>query len=365
MATLFSDNFNRADGDSLGSDWAERGDDFDIASNQVVAGTTTSQIGHFYHATAAYGTPDYAVQADYAGNVAGDFGGLLGRRTNGAGVEFTGYAVFINRTDGDVYIYKRTTGFFNLNIFPAAFTGAGTPRTLRLEMEGSAIRAYVNGGAAGSTSDGGITAVGDSGGTNYGTSWDNWLVESFGAAGPIQGAASVALPLVQVSAAGAVALRGAAAITLPLVTVTAAGTVELQGAASLTLPKVQVSAAGSVAIRGEGAVTLPLVTLAAVGGAPAVIAEASVTLPLVVVTAAGAVPGAGGAAAIVLPRLTLAAAGGAMVVGEAAILLPLVTVTGSNVPTLVLETIDRDLEFTRSIGRDLEFARELTLTLKF
>ena len=30
MATIFSDDFNRADADSLGGDWTERGADFDI-----------------------------------------------------------------------------------------------------------------------------------------------------------------------------------------------------------------------------------------------------------------------------------------------------------------------------------------------
>lgn len=168
------------------------------------------------------------------------------------------------------------------------------------------------------------------------------LVHFTSAAGPITGDASISLPLVTLSAAGALALQGAASISLPLVTVSAAGAVAVQGAAALTLPLVQVSAVGSLAVQGEAAISLPLVQTSGAGGG---------------------VVGIAGDASLILPAVTISATGTLAIQGAAAIVLPMIRITASEAPPVEADYLTGRLTVRPALTGRLTVRPTLTGTL--
>lgn len=192
MAILFQDDFNRADAGSLGADWGTRGTAaFGIVSNRAQRNDFVGDQNHCaYHATAAYGTADYAVQAVHHTRAVGggEFSGLLGRRVDYSTADSDCYSLFLQQGGGGAaHLYRRVSGSYSLLVSSSGFSvPLDTDFLLRLEMEGTALRGYVDGVLRVSTTDANITAEGDAGLQLYGLQWDDFVVEDFASGGSAQ-----------------------------------------------------------------------------------------------------------------------------------------------------------------------------------
>lgn len=187
--TLFSDDFNRADNDLLGGNWVERGAagvDFDIVTNRVeIIGLPNNENSVVYN-PAGISSADYTVQAvvnPISGNA---FSGVGGRRVHFGASDSDGYAAFINQNSGKLHLYKRVSGTWTeLGSFITTIT-AGVDYTVKLSMQGTTIKAFLDGVERISVTDSALSAAGDAcinGGQGgpVGTRWDDFLVEDFGA----------------------------------------------------------------------------------------------------------------------------------------------------------------------------------------
>lgn len=191
MANLFSDDFNRAN-EELGasSDWTERGPsgdvDYDIVSNQVstVVAKAASDAICAHISTTPITTADYSVQVEADGSGGGQFYGPVGRRANNGANDSDGYfALRHNTTTDDYRLYKRVSGSWTQlgSSYTAAIPGN---ETLKLEMNGSTIKAFLDGTERHSQTDTSLSASGDcgisdaTGGTDHsGVVWDNFTAD--------------------------------------------------------------------------------------------------------------------------------------------------------------------------------------------
>ena len=187
----YTDNFNRADG-ALGSGWLDNGA-FAIASNRL----TRQPGGGSDHATFTQdvGSSDMFVEADlYTGGAAqagGDNGYVCIQARNDGGVGQNAYLGFYNPTgDGgfaSTWQIGKVQGGGYSDVAVADATGVGYPpqgSKLRLEVEGSTIRLYLDGALKVTTTDTSITTGNYAGvNTNYVspvTGYDNFRVGLLG-----------------------------------------------------------------------------------------------------------------------------------------------------------------------------------------
>lgn len=193
MANLFSDDFNRAN-EELGAsaDWTERGPagdvDYDVVSNQVntvVAKAADDAV--CAHIDSSYiTTADYTVEVEANSSGGGLFYGPVGRRVDYSTNDSDGYFAlrFENGGSDDYRLYKRVSGSWTQlgSSYSAAITGT---ETLKLEMDGSDISAYLDGTLRiGPITDTALTASGDcgisdaTGGSDHsGAVWDNFTAD--------------------------------------------------------------------------------------------------------------------------------------------------------------------------------------------
>lgn len=141
MPTMeFSDNFNRADNDSLGANWNERAGDADIVSNQLkIISSNDATV------TQALSDTDQYCQVVWKAIPTSSRPGLLLRCSSDYA---TAYQAQFRSSNGDVLFYKRTGGS-NTSIHDGTETVTyATNDVLRFECEtvGSdvVLRAYVN-----------------------------------------------------------------------------------------------------------------------------------------------------------------------------------------------------------------------------
>ena len=171
MANIFSDNFNRVDSPTLGSNWTPVTGTFEIVSNQAKLTVNPSE-GLAKHSAANYSTADYTVESVVNTDTFGGAAGVAGR---------------INGTS--YYGVIAGAGFLRLNRYPGlnqlgyATTSTTGQRTLKLKMEGSAIKAFIDGIELISATDTVITGAGVAGLTTLGAVgaslalWDNFTVD--------------------------------------------------------------------------------------------------------------------------------------------------------------------------------------------
>ncbi|MDQ1307664.1 MAG: hypothetical protein QG671_3497 [Actinomycetota bacterium] len=181
MATLFSDNFDRADSTTLGGNWVENYGDWRIASNKL---TSTAAGDNICSNTTALGTAAYQVEAVIGYTPASDGGpGICGRL-----VDINNFYLLhlppsgVARTN----LYKKVSGGWTL-------LGTGTivlvgGETFKLSMNGTAIKVYVNGVEDISATDSAFGSEGHPGsriynGSSSSQTLDNYAVYDFAAAG--------------------------------------------------------------------------------------------------------------------------------------------------------------------------------------
>lgn len=139
MATR-TDTFDRANSSNIGTDWAEDVGDVSIASNNLVRGSGANYAKTRWVGT-ALDSNDYYVEvvarsADSANGV-----GPAARCVTSATNTYYGYIIF----GGDAaYLVRITAGGEAILDTGSAIT-ASTNYTLRLEVDGSTIRGYLNG----------------------------------------------------------------------------------------------------------------------------------------------------------------------------------------------------------------------------
>lgn len=190
MATIFSDNFNRADSDSLGANWTERGADFDIDTNEVVipnGGNTGAGYSAAYDSGSTYGSADYSVQAEVKNDSGGSYVGVCGRRVNFSTDDSDAYFATIRPSSGRVRLFRRQSGaVISIATTDAETINAATFYLVKLDMSGTTIKEFIDGGEILSVTNSDISAAGDAGlmvsGGDLTMHWDDFLSEDAGAA---------------------------------------------------------------------------------------------------------------------------------------------------------------------------------------
>jgi hypothetical protein len=152
--TLFSDNFNRGNNSSLGTNWQERSGNFSINSQTLVNSTSGTSVALVNNKTAA----DVVLTADV--NLATtanerDAGVVARHSGNGAGSQY--YAGLAYRS-GRYYseIWESTNGSWTrLSQVQVASNGTAS---LRFEVIGTSLKLYVNGVLRNSVTDATLTS---------------------------------------------------------------------------------------------------------------------------------------------------------------------------------------------------------------
>lgn len=173
MAKSYSDDFNRADNDSLGSPWTEVNGDIDISSQTVIA-------------TSSLSTARYDADLDSDGHYAElDVVSMSGTQAGGPMVRFSSSAnsgvVFYIRSDTNQYrVFRVTNGSLTQLGSTTSEATPSQPFTARLTIDtDDNITASINGVAKVSTSD--ATWAGNTRGGMYINSpspaFDNWKAE--------------------------------------------------------------------------------------------------------------------------------------------------------------------------------------------
>ncbi len=178
MATLFSDDFNRSNSTTLGGNWSEASGDWSITSNKL----TTASSGGLAVNTTSLSTADYKVKA--VCQSPGDSGGsgLIARYADSSNY----YLAQLSYESNDVQIYKNVSGFTLLSSNGLTLNSA-TDYDVRFEVEGTALRLYVDDALITDTTDSALSAEGDFGARRGGggdsQTWDDFVVEDFAAGG--------------------------------------------------------------------------------------------------------------------------------------------------------------------------------------
>jgi hypothetical protein len=176
--TPVTDNFNRANNNSLGANWTESEDGsaarISINTNQLILGDN-SDVGIARYTGVSWGPNQYS-QLKFVSRLGGPCGGPA-VRMSGTYDSFTGYVAYNSATD--IYIYKfvaqdlpTSGGGTELATAPCVIPANGL---LRIEAFETTISVYVDGYLRLQTTDSDI-ATGDAGvvANGWGTTWDDW-----------------------------------------------------------------------------------------------------------------------------------------------------------------------------------------------
>lgn len=147
----YTDNFDRANG-AVGSPWVGG---WAVSSNKAIRSTGTE----FCLYSQDLGSPDHYNEVDvYVASF-----GVINVRRQSDNTNKTGYLAYINPSNGHAIIARNNPGFTILvegtDVYETnVVSGIGTStHRLRLEVEGTAIRFYIDGALALSTTDSAVT----------------------------------------------------------------------------------------------------------------------------------------------------------------------------------------------------------------
>lgn len=159
-ATLVSDNFDRADSDTFGTDWTEQKGDWDIVSNKgshvTDSGTGGEDVAIFNTALGANPDADYEVEAIVRLTSTGGLG-VYARWTDDSNHYFN----YLNTVSQNFQMYKKVSGTYTqLGSTYSAGQSTDTDYTIKLSAIGSALKSYQDGVERISATDTAITATG-------------------------------------------------------------------------------------------------------------------------------------------------------------------------------------------------------------
>ena len=172
--TTRTDTFDRADSSSLGADWTEDSGDWAIVSNNVRQNTTGNSYRKLRWSGAAMDSADYSVEVVARSGGLSNGIGPAARCAASSTVTYYAYIIF----GGDAAYLVEITGGSESVLATGSSVSANTNYTLRLEVEGSTIRCYLNGSLDIETTDAsltsgppGIAAYGGNNANTYATTW--------------------------------------------------------------------------------------------------------------------------------------------------------------------------------------------------
>lgn len=173
------DNFNRSDGDSLGSNWTEVSGDMDIASNKFSSANSGYALwtGEWPGAGA-----NYFMEA--VANLGGSVGGvhMIARYVDSSNY----YYVHLNTFSQTIYLRKKVAGSdTDLGTFNGGYSNGNNYR-VRFELNGTSLKVFVDGTQRISVTDSTFTARGQVGlGADSGSkTWDDfWVYSQFAFSG--------------------------------------------------------------------------------------------------------------------------------------------------------------------------------------
>lgn len=251
MTLVFSDDFNRANSDSLGGNWVENSGDWDILSNKMRCATAGLVAN-----TSSIGSADYQVEA--AVTIAANGPGLRGRIVDSSNY----YLLHMNTNTDDYELYRCVSGGFTLmGSYDPGVALDGTTHTVKLSMQGTTLKGYVDGTERISLTNSQFSAEGDFGARGFtaGVDFEDFAVYDF------------------------VQTLTASPVTIPLVVPTHAFTRTMQ-ASPVTMP-IAIPTATLSMLMDASPVTIPLVVPTSVLTPGAVtLAPSPVAIPLVVPT---------------------------------------------------------------------------------
>lgn len=175
MALPATDNFNRADAGSLGSNWTDQVNGAQIVSNTARAVTAGADQRVYWNADAF--NSDHYSQVDLP-NVFAGAGGPTVRAASGAN---TVYLLQVSPSGGSYVLYRVVAGGY-ANI--GSGSGTVSPATWRLEANGSSIVVICDGSTINTHSD--ATITGGAAGLyldTTSTELDNWEGGNLGGGG--------------------------------------------------------------------------------------------------------------------------------------------------------------------------------------
>ena len=202
----YSDDFNRANAATLGANWTEYNVEHEIVSNQAEP-TTAGTAGSFYASLLA--TDDHYSQATLA-NIAGTSLGVAARASSIGTADSSTGALYLWRYNG-----SNSTGLLKKPASSSTYTAIGTAYSatlangdvLKIEVNGSTIKGYVNGVERASVTDTDNATGKQAGFRTSGSAsaaWDNWSAADL-TSGTNAAAENVALTATADNAQGAVA----------------------------------------------------------------------------------------------------------------------------------------------------------------
>lgn len=158
--TVFSDDFDRSDSDSLGGNWTEPAGDFDINSNTCYS-TTESSIA--VNSTTSSGSANYTITCRGKASVDSGALGIIARYTDTTHF----YLLQADMLGNAIQIYKNNGGWGLLD--QGSFTlNVDTYYTFKFELNGSSLKAYANDTLIAEADDSDLTSAGSVGFRNGG-----------------------------------------------------------------------------------------------------------------------------------------------------------------------------------------------------
>lgn len=256
-ATTITENWTRADGDTIGNllTWTETSGDWDTLSNQAILFTTGGTAVKSARAESGLsGTDHYSqVLVAFLGASGTCIGGAAARFNSGALTFYHAHEFQTNGASDTARSQKQVTGTdTTIGTNTTGITWAGTD-VIKIECNGSSIKRYRNGSLQDTATDTAITTNTRCGIVGFSSGVANVVkLDDFEAAdltlSPITGDAAITLGDLTLAATGTVGSgpgTGSASITLEPLTVAATGTLAITGTASITLGALTLTALGT------------------------------------------------------------------------------------------------------------------------
>lgn len=182
-ATVFTDDFNRADSTTIGGNWTERLNDAQIKNNHLSGISIGQEV--LVDNSGAIGSANYQVEANVVIGAGTGACGVTGR-VAAASPTLNFYLLELEHSTQQVASYRRVQSNYTLLGTPYA-VGANSAK-IKLSMNGSTLKAYVNDVERDSFTDSLHSAEGDFGirifdGADL-SQVDNYVVYDFSVAGP-------------------------------------------------------------------------------------------------------------------------------------------------------------------------------------
>lgn len=361
-----TDNFNRANETPLAGNWTKTGGSssgtINLSSNQIVRAGTSNNVGYYWNAD----TPpdDQWCEFDFISAV--DSGPACRSSTSA----LTFYFASIYTGPGGPFPVSKLVAGAHTALDTSSWGTLSSGDVIRIEAEGSTVRAKKNGSLIGSATDTEITAGrwGIQAWEN-GDTWDNWQGGDFAAghtgtgvlslsgltiagagAEKFTGAGALALTATALSAQGVMAPSGAGAIDLSQAALAGTGIEEFPGAGQIALSGAIVAGQALETFAGSGALPLSGASLSGTGvmhpagtgalvlspaalaaqGAEEFLATSQIILSSAAIAASGThTTGTAGSGVLALLAARIAALGEQGIPGAGAIVLDGVVLAGS------------------------------------